>query len=408
MTVSFLRLGNPSFFFCRSVPVFLSNSVRFSLKATSNVTFSRSLSHSFSKTLERNSIPDIKNANEVEHRVISRFKKGNAPKQSLRRLPRSLIADQPLQSCTTVSTAENYSLPQVMEILYNQGFRSASVLLPDEVVHMEYPYHPGKKADIFILANGSLIAWGMNEVEVAEKILPLLKPAEIRSYHNYESEDMDFIENIVDESALTTNSGSNSNGNGIKNQHKSTMDGDTIIIEGDSEQQRLLEKAAFSNGLARSTKLAALELSLEKYIKSTIETTDRLATGKNVNLGHSEILKRTGQLLRLRGHLNLYSELIETPDLYWSEPDMERLYRLISVNLDIAPRIAILNKKLDYASEFVGILKSHVVEEQSSRLEWMIVILICIEVAFEIGHFAERYLNKSEDSRLTSIFVKEN
>jgi uncharacterized Rmd1/YagE family protein len=169
------------------------------------------------------------------------------------------------------------------------------------------------------------------------------------------------------------------------------MIGDVIYIRGETNELRLLDKAAFSSGLARNTKLAALEISLENYISSIKVIGDTLASGGKFTLRGKDVLRITGKLLQIRGQLNLYSELIETPDLYWSEPELESLYTLISRKMDIAPRISILNTKLDYASDIVSILKSQISEEQSTRLEWAIIILIMIEVIIEFIHFAEKY-----------------
>jgi required for meiotic nuclear division protein 1 len=284
--------------------------------------------------------------------------------------------------CTTVSTCEEYDLGSVIDQFYSKGLRGANILLPEEIAHVKFPFSAGKAADVLVLSNGSIVAWGMTEVEVMEMLVPMLRNCEIRSYKEIETEDMDYIE----EEDIAIESGTGS----------SSMIGDVIHIKGESAQTRLLDKAAFSSGLARNTKLACLEISLEKYIGSIKEITDRLATGKKLGLGGSDVLKITGRLLQIRGNLNLYSELIETPDLYWSEPELEALYKLISSRLDVVPRIAILNKKLDYAAELVEILQTHTSEQHSTRLEWMIIALITIEVCFEIFHFVERKLEVKE------------
>lgn len=323
------------------------------------------------------------------------------------------------QPCTTVSTCEHYDLAKVIELLYAQGLRSARILLPGEIAHVQYPYSAGRKyADVLILSNGTVVSWGMTEVEVLEKIVPELKESEVRSYKMMESEDMDYIEKNVDqfedlnwhtnsENRDTESISSDLNGelHGsttearyhkeqqrlLPNVTHSTMLGDVIIISGVTGTEGLLAKAAFSSGIARSTKLAALD----NHIESTKSLIENLANARELGIRGTKVLQLTGQLLQIRGQLNLYSELIETPDLYWEEPELEALYSLISKRLDVAPRIAILNKKLDYASESVNILKSHLSEEQGVRLEWMIIILIMVEVGFEIFHFMERYMESS-------------
>lgn len=299
------------------------------------------------------------------------------------------------QPCTTISTCESYNLPKTVELLHSEGFLKASILLPGEVAHVEYPYEAGKIADVLVLANGSVVSWGMTESNTEDTIVKMLKAAELRPYKNLESEDVDFVvENLHNaDNSQPLKETPEATSSDDPAQHKSFMKGETIVLRG-PENKMLLDKVAFSSGLARSTKLAALEESLERYIASLKLLTDRLAQGEQLRVSEREVLTKTGELLRIRGQLNLYSELIETPDLYWSEPELERLYALISKNLDIGPRIGILNRKLDYASEVVAILKAHMAENKSVRLEWMIIILIMIEVGFECIHFWEKYSEK--------------
>ncbi|KAJ8100695.1 hypothetical protein POJ06DRAFT_253442 [Lipomyces tetrasporus] len=300
-----------------------------------------------------------------------------------------------VQPCVALTVADSYDLPKALEILHNQGHLQASILLPHEVTYAQYPLSSGQKADAFVLSNGSIVTFGMTEIDTI-RLADELRPAEIRPYQVRESEDMDYVE-------FPEEQYENSNVDEEHNRHhreevrkRSFIDGETICIRG---PDRVVDKAAFASGLARSTKLAVLEMGLEKYLESIRDITDRLATGAKLPVHDGrEVLKKTGELLTLRGNLNLYSELTETPDLYWSEPELETIYRAISKNLDIAPRIAILNKKLDYVSEVVSILKAHLSEEQSVRLEWMIIILIMVEVAFETSHFVERYFDWSEKS----------
>lgn len=331
-----------------------------------------------------------------------KVKSFQSSKQALRRLPtkKPQLPPSPqasLQPCTTISSCESYNLPKTVELLHNEGFLQASILLPGEVAHVEYPYEAGKVADVLVLANGSVVSWGMNESETEDKIVEMLKEAERRPYKHHESEDVDFVvENMPNEdNSQPMTEAPEATSTEDPAGEKSYMKGETIVLRG-PEKKMLLDKVAFSSGLARSTKLGALEESLERYIDSLKVLTDRLASGEQLRVGEREVLTKTGQLLQLRGQLNLYSELIETPDLYWSEPELERLYALISKNLDIGPRIGILNRKLDYASEVVAILKAHMAEKQSVRLEWMIIVLIMIEVGFECIHFWEKYRTKED------------
>lgn len=70
---------------------------------------------------------------------------------------------------------------------------------------------------------------------------------------------------------------------------------------------------------------------------------------------------------------------------------MEVYFDRISKNLDVRPRIAIFNKKLDYANQIAEVLRSHLHEQHSHKLEWIIIILIGVEIGFEILPYLERF-----------------
>ncbi|ODV96601.1 hypothetical protein PACTADRAFT_48432 [Pachysolen tannophilus NRRL Y-2460] len=291
--------------------------------------------------------------------------------------------------CTTISTCESYDLPKSVELLRNAGFPNTQILIPNEAIHLKYPSSAVKSgSDVLILSSGTIIAFGLDEKTVMDEIFPLLKDSMITPY-NPQSEDMDYIE--INENQSQATEGKNNNENG------SFMDGDIICIRGSTENERLLDKTAFAFGLSRSTRLAILESSLEQQIPLTRKSTEELCAGRKLRVNGTEVLRSIGKLLLLRGKLNLYSELIETPDLYWSEPNLEKIYRDISRNLDISPRINILNRKLDYATDESRAVLATLNEEKAVRLEWIIIYLIMVEVAFETFHFYERYGRKKSN-----------
>lgn len=282
----------------------------------------------------------------------------------------SIQKEHPILPVTTFTTCEKYDFDSILQKT-NVGVK---ILIPNEILHFVYE----GKHDVLLLESGSIVGWGVDEETVEHKILPLFKDCMISKYDQFESEDMDYIE---------------INGESSDESHVIT---ETIIINGADRQQSLFDKAAFSSGLSRSTRLAILENALEKHILQTRKVTEGLSVGKKLSVTEKDLLRSTGRLFLLRGKLNLYSELIEIPDLYWTEPNLERIYRNISNILDISPRISILNKKLDYATDESRALLQTLNEEKGTRLEWIIIILIMIEVCFETFHFYERYWDEKK------------
>ena len=129
---------------------------------------------------------------------------------------------------------------------------------------------------------------------------------------------------------------------------------------------------AFSQAIARSTALSALESSLEIFLQSVALLPHSLSETGRPSLGRKALIKKLGELLRFRQGVNLNRENFgDTPDFYWTEPVLEgaftRRYNLINSGfesgwlqgyfhtvsdaLEIKARIASFNEKITYASE---------------------------------------------------------
>lgn len=163
---------------------------------------------------------------------------------------------------------------------------------------------------------------------------------------------------------------------------------DSIIVGSDLPPEQA--KLSFSSGLARSVKLSVLEGLLDKHILKNRHIPQILLSGKKLPLGQEAVLRNLGELFSLRAQANLHCEMLDAPDFCWSNSKMEDHFDSISKNLDVKPRIAIFNKKLDYANQIAEVLRSHLHDQHSLKLEWFIIILIGVEIGFEVLHYLER------------------
>ncbi|KAK6608928.1 YagE family protein [Botrytis cinerea] len=246
-------------------------------------------------------------------------------------------------------------------------------------------------------SHGSLVAWSLPEDVVTDLATKTLLPAAVDSHvGNVEIEDLECEED--------------------PKRENSSIRGDTIVLgtkdspsEGriSSQVDTTLAKIAFSSGLARSTKLAVLETMLSKYFESTKSIPTLLSRGSRLPFNRQFMLQKTGELLDLRARLNHYSELTDSlPDLFWDsrhELGLEGYYDQVGRALDVGVRIKTLNQKMDYAQEIATILRETMSEKHSIHLEWIIIVLIAVEVGFEL-----RRLWKERSERLEKEMEKEH
>lgn len=286
-----------------------------------------------------------------------------------------------MRPVTAISIGELIDLPKVCGILGRHGLHHTQ-LVDGEIVNWQTPPLGDGAAqagpDLMIMANGTVVGWGLTEDEMLRSHVPTLM-ASVTNPCLPELEEMDYVE-------IAQQPG---------DQPGSFVQGDVLVIRLPLVRQLQLEMAAFAMGLSRLTRLSVLEEELERYVEQTRSHSEILGEGLRVAVKERDILKATGRLFLLRGKLNLYLELIETPDLYWLEPTLEEIYRSVSGRLDIQPRISIMNRKLDYITEEQRALLSVLNERKGTRLEWIIIVLIMVEVCFETFHFVEKYMERS-------------
>lgn len=287
------------------------------------------------------------------------------------------VAADAVQGSSTISAvcvAESFDMDAVVDALQVHGFHldpDGSGFEVHEVVHAR----GANNGDIFVFPSGTVVTWSLPpDVVTTLATRHLLPAAEDPHVDRKEVEDLEYV---VDDTRDT-----------------STVSGDVVVLgtkaeadEGD-RLNTTLAKIAFSSGLARSTKLAVLESSLNDYFESTREIPGLLSRGSRFTLSRGFILRKTGELLNLRAQLNHYNELTDSlPDIFWdskSELRLETYYDRVGKALDVGVRIKTLNEKMNYAQEVVNVLRETSSEKHSTRLEWIIIVLIAVEVVFEL------------------------
>ncbi|KAM7538352.1 hypothetical protein Aperf_G00000059803 [Anoplocephala perfoliata] len=162
-------------------------------------------------------------------------------------------------------------------------------------------------------------------------------------------------------------------------------------------QTLVMEKIAFSDALAASVKLSLLETSFDAVAVQMQPWIDKMQTGLGMFFPMSAVFRKTGELFTLRHLLNISTAISETPDFYWDRPEIEKLFQNLKNALSVQSRTNILNSKLNTCCELTEILTNHLEARHSSRLEWMIILLILIEVIFEIQRWNVGSDEKGED-----------
>nr|XP_055028663.1 required for meiotic nuclear division protein 1 homolog isoform X2 [Misgurnus anguillicaudatus] len=279
--------------------------------------------------------------------------------------------EEDLMQCIAYATADQYHLPTLCHDLIAHGFVEVNELPRDAsnvlVMGTEHVAKPSDSGTIFFFREGSVVFWNVEEKTV-KTVMRILEQHEIQPYEvalvHWENEEINY-----------------SVGEGNSKLYRGNF-----LFNGELDyEQVVLEKFAFSNALSLSVKLAIWETSLDKFVESIQSIPEMLKSGQRVKLSRAEVMQKIGELFSLRHCINLSSDLLITPDFYWDREDLEQLYDKTCQFLNINRRVKVVNEKLQHCTELTDLMRNHLSEKHSLRLEWMIVVLIAIEVMFELA-----------------------
>lgn len=141
-----------------------------------------------------------------------------------------------------------------------------------------------------------------------------------------------------------------------------------------------LQMLAVSYGLSQATKLEAFEVRIDNTIELTKNIPQELARRGKISLSRKEISQRIGGLFIERNSVNLHSDILDAPVFIWDHPEYESLYTLTINDLELHPRTAVLNRRLDIVKELFEMMRDELNNRHSTMLELIIIILIMMEV----------------------------
>jgi len=162
----------------------------------------------------------------------------------------------------------------------------------------------------------------------------------------------------------------------------SQLKNDIVSLRSDNVE----EKVAVSLAFAQSIKLTIFE----EYVSSTFDTTSKYSrclasTGRILDLlSQKEVSKAVGELFSVKTEISMNAGILDTPDFFWDNDEFEPLYVKSRKYLDIPKRLEVLTKKLAVIGDLLEVLQNQLENEHGNRLEWIIIVLIAIEVFIQV------------------------
>ncbi|XP_013167476.1 PREDICTED: required for meiotic nuclear division protein 1 homolog [Papilio xuthus] len=273
------------------------------------------------------------------------------------------------------ATANSYDLKALKEALVQQKLYEPGKLKAHEVgdVVIANPVYTigTEPREIIFFKEGAVVFWNCTELE-ASNVLDFVKRYEIESYPK------DVVEREREVMTYVYQ----------PNVKKCHLQESCFVLVPDRDNS--LEKYSFSHAMAQSARLGAWEARLESLAASVREHSAIMERDGATYVDKKEVVRKLGELFSLRHRLNVESDLLDTPDFYWEEEELERLYSNTVAYFTIPRRTRVLNERLSHCVELLELLSSWAADRHHVRLEWMVIALILAEVCFELLHFFER------------------
>lgn len=223
--------------------------------------------------------------------------------------------------------------------------------------------------EVYFMEYGTVVIWGMSLVE-ERRLLREIRRFEVErlAVEDVEVEDLNWY--LADYSRIYN---------------------DVITLRRGSSH---MTKLSISYALAQSSKISFFESVIEATIDTTKDIPESIAQSGKIGMPPGDIMRHIGHLFILRMNIHLVGSIVDAPEIFWAQPDLEPLYAAVRSYLEIPQRIELLNTRVEVLQDMLQLLKDQVTSSHSEWLEIIVIILIVLEIILGVATSAQ-YANDS-------------
>lgn len=135
--------------------------------------------------------------------------------------------------------------------------------------------------------------------------------------------------------------------------------------------------------IAKSVALDQLEDRIDTVLDEVGGLIDQLRQGK-VNITDKKLAKLAASILSFKFTSISNIMVLDKPEITWDNPDADNLYRTMANLFELSQRFQEIKHKSDTLKDVLEVFTGLSHEKRSTRLEWVIIILIFIEILLSI------------------------
>lgn len=218
-----------------------------------------------------------------------------------------------------------------------------------------------KHPDLFIFEYGVVVMWGFTERE---------EKAFLNDIEKFEKEKLAEEDIQVEEFNYY-----------VTKSYQPRIYNDFITLRDGSNY---MVKLSISHAIAQSVKISLFEELVDNTIEDTQDIPQEIAYSGKVSMSKEDIMKSIGELFILRININLHGSVLDSPEIMWSEPQLEPIYQATRGYLEINQRVSLLNQRLEVISDLLQMLKEQLGHSHEEYLEFIVILLVGVEVLISV------------------------
>ncbi|KAJ5569532.1 Sad1-interacting factor 2 [Penicillium hispanicum] len=224
----------------------------------------------------------------------------------------------------------------------------------DEVFEIDTTIHT---PEVFLFDYGTVVIWGMTPAQESRFLSDISKFASsILSQDDTQIENFNFY---------------------YAREYQARIYNDFISLR---DPRNHMIKLAISHALAQSVKTSLFEDLVSETISDTAPLPAQIAQTGSVNLTRRQINMQIGELFILRINIHLQGSVLDSPELFWAEPQLEPVYQAVRSYLEMDQRVSLLTERLDVIADLLAVLKDQLTHRHDEYLEWIVIVLIAAEI----------------------------
>jgi uncharacterized Rmd1/YagE family protein len=149
-------------------------------------------------------------------------------------------------------------------------------------------------------------------------------------------------------------------------------------------------KLSIGYALAQSVKLSAAEKAAAALVAATHFLPTALAETGEAGVSDVDVARFMGEVFIAKSQVNLLGDALGNPDFFWHERDaLLALYGRVCEYLELDDRVDVLNARFAVLHEMLEMLRDHSHQAHATRLEWIVIVLIFVELLVGLTQVAE-------------------